>query len=68
LPRIRRLANPRRPLLAWARQMPLGGEPAGLVARIEAYDAWLAASEHGPAVRAGRIKCNEQRQGRPAGG
>lgn len=37
----------RRPLLAWARQMPLGGEPAGLVARIEAYDAWLATS---PAV------------------
>lgn len=37
----------RRPLLAWARQMPLGGEPAELVARIEAYDAWLAAS---PAV------------------
>jgi haloalkane dehalogenase len=34
----------RRPLLAWARQMPLGGEPAGLVTRIEAYDAWLAAS------------------------
>jgi len=34
----------RRPLLAWARQMPLGGEPAGLVTRIEAYDAWLEAS------------------------
>ncbi|MFG2109411.1 hypothetical protein [Micromonospora chersina] len=26
----------RRPLLAWARQMPLGGEPAELVARIDA--------------------------------
>ena len=38
----------RRPLLAWARQMPLGGEPAGLVARIEAYDAWLAASPQVP--------------------
>lgn len=37
----------RRPVLAWARQMPFGGEPAGLVARIQAYDAWLAAS---PAV------------------
>jgi haloalkane dehalogenase len=37
----------RRPLLAWARQLPLGGEPAELVARIEKYDAWLAAS---PAV------------------
>jgi haloalkane dehalogenase len=38
----------RRPLLAWARQMPLGGEPAGLVARIEAYDKWLAASPEVP--------------------
>jgi haloalkane dehalogenase len=34
----------RRPILAWARQMPLGGEPAELVARIVAYDAWLADS------------------------
>jgi haloalkane dehalogenase len=34
----------RRPLLAWARQIPLGGEPAEVVARIEAYDAWLATS------------------------
>jgi len=34
----------RRPILAWARQMPLGGQPADIVARIEAYDAWLAAS------------------------
>ncbi|SEO44460.1 haloalkane dehalogenase [Actinacidiphila rubida] len=38
----------RRPLLAWARQLPLGGEPAGLVARIEEYDAWLAASPDVP--------------------
>jgi haloalkane dehalogenase len=34
----------RKPILAWARQLPLGGDPAELVARIEAYDAWLAAS------------------------
>ena len=34
----------RRPILAWARQMPLGGEPAELVARIDAFDAWLATS------------------------
>jgi haloalkane dehalogenase len=34
----------RLPLLAWARQIPLGGEPAELVARIKAYDAWLATS------------------------
>ncbi|MFE2431061.1 haloalkane dehalogenase [Streptomyces sp. NPDC059373] len=38
----------RRPLLAWARQLPLGGEPAELVARIEAYDAWLATSTSVP--------------------
>lgn len=38
----------RRPILAWARQMPLGGEPAELVARIEAYDAWLASSTDVP--------------------
>jgi haloalkane dehalogenase len=38
----------RRPLLAWARQIPLGGEPAEVVARIEAYDAWLAASTDVP--------------------
>jgi haloalkane dehalogenase len=38
----------RRPLLAWARQMPLGGEPAGLITRIEAYDAWLAVSPQVP--------------------
>ncbi|MGW6195318.1 haloalkane dehalogenase [Kribbella sp. NPDC055110] len=37
----------RKPILAWARQLPLGGDPAELVARIETYDAWLAAS---PAV------------------
>ncbi|MFJ8864066.1 haloalkane dehalogenase [Streptomyces sp. NPDC102451] len=38
----------RRPLLAWARQMPLDGDPAELVARIEAYNAWLARSEDVP--------------------
>jgi haloalkane dehalogenase len=38
----------RRPLLAWARQMPIGGEPAGLIRRIETYDAWLAASPQVP--------------------
>ncbi|MFE2098687.1 haloalkane dehalogenase [Streptomyces sp. NPDC059468] len=38
----------RRPLLSWARQLPLGGEPADLVARIEAYDAWLAKSPDTP--------------------
>jgi haloalkane dehalogenase len=38
----------RRPVLAWARQIPLGGEPAELVARIEAYDKWLATSSDVP--------------------
>jgi haloalkane dehalogenase len=38
----------RRPILAWARQMPVGGEPAELIARIEAYDAWLAKSTDVP--------------------
>ncbi|MBE8525906.1 haloalkane dehalogenase [Amycolatopsis sp. H6(2020)] len=38
----------RRPVLAWARQLPLGGDPAELVARIEAYDEWLAASDGTP--------------------
>ncbi|MEV6646580.1 haloalkane dehalogenase [Amycolatopsis sp. NPDC051371] len=38
----------RRPILAWARQMPLGGEPAELIPRIEAYDEWLATSTGTP--------------------
>lgn len=38
----------RRPLLAWPREMPIEGEPADLVARIEAYDAWLGASADVP--------------------
>lgn len=38
----------RRPLLAWARQMPIDGEPAELVERIEAFDAWLARSTEVP--------------------
>jgi haloalkane dehalogenase len=38
----------RKPILAWARQLPLGGDPAELVTRIEAYDAWLARSTDVP--------------------
>jgi len=34
----------RRPLLAWPRAFPIDGEPADVAARVEAYDAWLAAS------------------------
>ncbi|WIY01864.1 haloalkane dehalogenase [Amycolatopsis mongoliensis] len=38
----------RRPILAWARQLPLGGEPAELIPRIEAYDEWLKTSAGTP--------------------
>jgi haloalkane dehalogenase len=38
----------RRPILAWVRQRPIDGEPAEVVARINAYDAWLVASEDVP--------------------
>jgi len=38
----------RAPVLAWARQMPLGGEPKAVVERIEAYDQWLATSDAVP--------------------
>ena len=34
----------RRPLLAWPRAMPIEGTPADVVARVEAYGAWLADS------------------------
>jgi haloalkane dehalogenase len=38
----------RRPLLQWPRAMPLGGEPADVVSRVETYDRWLAASTDVP--------------------
>ncbi|KAA2258066.1 haloalkane dehalogenase [Solihabitans fulvus] len=38
----------RLPLLQWPRAMPLDGEPAEVVARIVAYDRWLAASDDVP--------------------
>ncbi|MFF0309357.1 haloalkane dehalogenase [Streptosporangium sp. NPDC004379] len=38
----------RRPLLSWPRAMPLGGEPADVVARVAAYGEWLAASADVP--------------------
>ncbi|WP_119726515.1 haloalkane dehalogenase [Thermomonospora amylolytica] len=38
----------RLPLLQWARSMPLDGEPADVVARVEAYDDWLAGSAEVP--------------------
>lgn len=38
----------RRPLLQWPRSMPLDGEPADVVARIETYGVWLAQSRDVP--------------------
>jgi haloalkane dehalogenase len=38
----------RMPLLQWPRAMPLDGEPADVVARIDAYDEWLANSADVP--------------------
>jgi len=35
----------RRPVLTWPREIPIGGEPADVVAIVEAYAAWLATSE-----------------------
>ena len=35
----------RRPTLSWPRQIPLGGEPADVVAIVQAYADWLAGSE-----------------------
>ncbi|HLZ84102.1 MAG TPA: haloalkane dehalogenase [Caulobacteraceae bacterium] len=35
----------RRPTLSWPRNIPIEGEPADVVATVEAYGAWLAASE-----------------------
>jgi haloalkane dehalogenase len=34
----------RRPTLTWPREIPVDGEPADVVAIVEAYAAWLAAS------------------------
>ena len=35
----------RRPTLTWPRQIPIDGEPADVVATVEAYGAWLAESD-----------------------
>ncbi|WP_103343352.1 alpha/beta fold hydrolase [Amycolatopsis sp. CA-126428] len=37
-----------RPVLQWTRSMPLGGEPAAVVSRIEAFDSWLGSSPEIP--------------------
>ncbi|MFD8695558.1 haloalkane dehalogenase [Kitasatospora purpeofusca] len=38
----------RRPMLAWSRMTPIDGGPAEVVARVEAYDRWLAGSPEVP--------------------
>lgn len=43
-----RTRESRRPLLGWPRAMPIDGEPADVIARIEAYDRWLAESTGTP--------------------
>lgn len=35
----------RRPTLTWPREIPIGGEPADVLARIEAYMSWLETSD-----------------------
>jgi haloalkane dehalogenase len=38
----------RRPILEWARSLPLDGEPADVADRVEQYDKWLASSHDVP--------------------
>ncbi|HZM78783.1 MAG TPA: haloalkane dehalogenase [Candidatus Limnocylindrales bacterium] len=38
----------RRPVLQWARSLPLDGDPADVTKRVEAYGTWLAASPDVP--------------------
>jgi haloalkane dehalogenase len=38
----------RLPVLEWTRSLPLDGDPADVVARVEAYDRWLARSPEVP--------------------
>ncbi|MEV5498001.1 haloalkane dehalogenase [Nonomuraea fuscirosea] len=38
----------RRPLMNWARSIPVDGDPADVVARIDAYGGWLARSQDVP--------------------
>lgn len=35
----------RRPTLTWPREIPLDGEPADIVAAVDAYSAWIAQSD-----------------------
>lgn len=45
---VRPFAKPgedRRPTLTWPRQIPIAGEPADVVALVDAYSTWLATSD-----------------------
>lgn len=45
---VRPFAKPgedRRPTLTWPRQIPIAGEPADVVALVDAYSKWLATSD-----------------------
>ena len=42
---FREAGEARRPTLSWPRQLPIGGEPAEIVAITEANDAWLASTQ-----------------------
>ena len=62
VPRAGRVAPP---TLTWPRQIPIDGEPADVVAIVEAYAGWLAASAGAEALRqrrAGLILTGPQRE------
>jgi haloalkane dehalogenase len=43
-----RAGEDRRPTLTWPRQIPVEGEPADVVADVEAYGRWLAGEDSPP--------------------
>lgn len=56
----------RRPTLTWPRQIPIEGEPADVVADVEAYGAWLASEDSPPKLfvnaEPGSILVGKQRE------
>jgi haloalkane dehalogenase len=42
---FRNAGEDRRPTLSWPRDLPIGGEPADVVAVVEDYSSWLAESD-----------------------
>ena len=56
----------RRPTLTWPRQIPIEGEPAGVVADVEAYGRWLAGDDSPPKLfvnaEPGSILVGKQRE------